>query len=548
MSTTLSELARLLQSIFSENNRSRQDFRIASYAHSDRIINIIESIYRDKNQLTNYEISLFIEYMVKLLEETKIYQNIKHIKLVKWFDNIMIAILDHYTPTSSDVMIIIELKLQSSFQMLIMQNYKFSHEHFGIYYKTNSNEVDLKDMSDMFNMVDKTKKLLETLCQMSEFKHPCDLHFLNELLYRKIVPTPTTVEHCFRSQVESVINTVIHAGGQITQECLQIACKKSNIGLIKKCQYANIHFDSICFENTILYTKRAENINEILNLMINDNYCFTKKDIIHLIAAKINMDYEKFKIDFDKDLMIECSVHGFYPSILNKSKLPIECLLQECKQKNNLKNIQTLITLHGLKPNQQCLYEACSIPDNETTIEFLMDYNLKLDWKCIDLLRSNYDRVTSNRVRPLIKMLLKSNYIPEQIQTDDSDDNEEKYDDNEIIIESEKKDVVEEKKIEKKPTTVTVIEFKQPTNYDFQKDYDIKTIFKKQFKLKESKQSFLKMRQFLIQYLMKQNLCYSEDKKLIRIDSKLSKIFDVHEDHYVEIFDLDQLVMKCFQN
>jgi hypothetical protein len=478
--------------------------------------------------------------MNKLLEETKNYQT-KYLRLLKWFDDMMIIILDHYTPSSSEVMILIELKLQSSLHKLIIQKYNFSHEHFGMYYKKNSNEVDLKSM---FNIVDKTKQLLETFCQMSEFKHQYDLYFLNELLYRKIVPTSTTVEHCFRHQVESVINTVIHAGGQITQQCLQIACKKLNLELIKKCIYANLHFDTICFENAILCVKYSNgNINEILNLMINDNYCFTKKDIIQLISAKINFDYEKFKVEFDKELMIECSIHGFYPSILNKSKLPIECLLQECKQKNNLKNIQTLITVHGLKPNQQCLYEACNVADNETTIEFLMDYNLKLDWKCIDMMRNNYDRVTSSRVRPLIKMLLKSNYVPDQIE---DDEHEQKYDDNEIIIESEKKDV-EEKETRKKPLTVAVIEFKQ-SDYDFQKDYNVKTIFKKQFKLKESKQSFLKMRQFLIQYLMKQNLCYSEDKKLIRIDSTLSKILELQEDHYVEIFDLDQLVMKCFQN
>lgn len=546
----ISEISQLLHVIFNENNRSHYDFRIAIQSNSDRILNMVYNVHSRKAKLTNEEIEIFLKYCHHVINDAKMYNQTKHYRLLKSIDDQVIVILDYYYPKNEDVELIIESRLTNSIYKLIHTDYSFNHENFKSFCKYFINDVS--SIKRIYKMVPKNEQLLESMTSINLFYYDDFIKMFNELIYNKIIPSDKSVENCFQNDLDQIINIIIHAGGKITMGCFYIACEKMKLDLIKKCLYSKLHFDNRCFNTVVRNNRYRSEIKNILDLMIKDNYSFTKQNIKLLIEHKINYDYNHFKVEFDDDIMLHCSLNSFYPEILKNKKLPYECLLNECNKRDNLSNIKMLIESYNLKPNQECLYNACTVPDNSNTIEFLMDYNLKLDWVCIENLQMNYDRNISNKIRPLINMLIKSNLIPSN-HNEIEDIEDEKYSETNSL-ENRSKESHEEEKLEinqvdhneKKPKSIRHIEIQHTIDFDFQKEYQLKTNFKKQFKVKESKISFIKLRQLLIQYIVINKLFSSDNQKLIRIDSTLSRCFNLEEDQYLHLFDFDYTILNRF--
>ena len=114
----ISQVSQLLHLVFSANNRSPYDFRIALHSHSDRILNIICNTHAQGGGLTNEEIQIFLKYVLNILNDSKMYQHNKYHRLLRSIDDVLLVILDYYQPTSADIEIIIESKLMNSIDKL----------------------------------------------------------------------------------------------------------------------------------------------------------------------------------------------------------------------------------------------------------------------------------------------------------------------------------------------------------------------------------------------------------------------------------------------
>ena len=132
---------------------------------------------------------------------------------------------------------------------------------------------------------------------------------------------------------------------------------------------------------------KAKLISEILDLFIEYGYKITYQQVFELLCKGCYVnDIGRFNIVFDDQFSMKCSELGYYPYDLSFVKPSLGTLLIECKKVNNVANIKKIIS-DELKPNQECLKQACEHKSNLQNIKFLIENcELKPDIECLKII------------------------------------------------------------------------------------------------------------------------------------------------------------------
>jgi hypothetical protein len=135
------------------------------------------------------------------------------------------------------------------------------------------------------------------------------------------------------------------------------------------------YFNYVLHVNTY-YSKIKENI---INDFLNFGYMLTYNELLLTILKKIKINsINKFNFEYDERFYDACAQANFYPY---PEKDKFKQLLCECKN-GNIYNIKELMT-GNIKPNIDCLFEACKSSNNYAIIRLILSKGVIPNLKCV---------------------------------------------------------------------------------------------------------------------------------------------------------------------
>jgi hypothetical protein len=208
-----------------------------------------------------------------------------------------------------------------------------------------------------------------------------------------------------------------------TIDHLRLACRHSDLTIIKDILDQKIEPDAECFENALKklncqvsirqdIIKEYENNNmntydrkryintelEIILKIIADNkprfvilmdygYVITKENLLTLTKQRVLIDERYIPRDFFDDIAFkeeitrECNKHNMYAYGIKSDK---QGLVSHIKSNPGLKSVQKYVKDTGITPDIECLKEACKIPNNLSVIKWMIEkYNVTPDSDCL---------------------------------------------------------------------------------------------------------------------------------------------------------------------
>ena len=244
------------------------------------------------------------------------------------------------------------------------------------------------------------KKVLDTL-----FNHVINIKnidYINKLLDSKFKPSNESfiVLLSYLIFMDDPIDTIkkcVLNGIKIEKEFLKVYVlfiiqnNDQNSIYIKKCK-----FNEICLylyengANEVVITDIIKstnllgkiNIDLTINNLIDSSYDITKNDFLELCKQKfIIKNIKKIQKYFD-DTEIQAAIIDSNLNYPIKINYTIEILRNECKKKNNISKIKQISK--NIKPDQECLENACYVSNNNSVIKYLHeDCKIIFNDKCI---------------------------------------------------------------------------------------------------------------------------------------------------------------------
>ena len=240
----------------------------------------------------------------------------------------------------------------------------------------------------------------ETLEKSTGFNY---IGLIRRAIEKKIKPTNKCLNNIAENGSLRYVKLLLSAGCKLNTETLESACKSNNPDLVKFILDNKIKPNNNCFKNVCgqggderarAYThylpkRRAvgvSNCSTNIDLLQNAGYKITYEDVC--FAAENQVEINNFSllgIKLKNDFMKLCTKYDFYPSYdMSHLKPDVECLYEACNKPGNLSNIKKMINKYKLKPDIKCLRFACQHKANLQTIKFLMDKgNLTPDLQCV---------------------------------------------------------------------------------------------------------------------------------------------------------------------
>lgn len=212
-------------------------------------------------------------------------------------------------------------------------------------------------------------------------------NMFNTICQKGINPDITTLYKILQTyqfhQYNNLINLIEKYNIKLDLNCLEYACSKpenaDNLNIIKYMLNNKIIPNRTCFRKAIIY----KNFLEFTELLISYGYIPDYDDILFLANHEVYInDVDRFNIKFDdKFLAVNIKTGIDLYNISKKIKPGIESLRSACLYKS-VKEINKLIKL-GIKPDNECLWNACKSKCNTKKIKFLVEEcGLKPDYEC----------------------------------------------------------------------------------------------------------------------------------------------------------------------
>jgi len=388
--------------------------------------------------------------------------------------------------------------------------------------------------------VDGDYKCLEIACMKN-----CHL-VVSLLLKQKVRPTDKCLTTAIQNKNVALIETIIRSNPDVlsldniaaacaskNQELIQKIMGKTKITPDKKC-YLAVFKDVCLYSRNSLYrssyykkthtTKQqdnesadAEQVAEIIDILINFGYKLDYEDVVTALDHRcyINNISRFTKIKLDEAFLERCTLYDYCPYEDIAVKPTVRCLAIECG-KGDISKVKKII-IRGVVPDISCLVEAVSCRKNNLEVIKLLihEYNIEPNVAC---LKAFCNTISSSNLTALLTG----------------------FSDNEKIV------IVE--KIVEKDNTSNVKKIDIPTDHigktNMKENIKLKATAIKFFKIdpKESKRSFMDVRDILILYL-KDNKLYKDN--LITVDKKLAKLLKL-EEGVTDFGNLNLLVSRCY--
>ena len=184
--------------------------------------------------------------------------------------------------------------------------------------------------------------------------------------------------------------------------------------LIKQCLNNKITPTQTAFNNLLIhyynkydryYNHRKKYVNyndlsssdliNIIELFISFGYKITYDDIYKCIEYNFEIpNIERFNINIDSKFRKKCIEYNFFPYNI-VCEYDIEYLCIECLKSSNIASIKKISK--QVKPNKECLLNACSLTNNFTVINYLItEQNIEMDEECMIMF------LNKNSIAPII--------------------------------------------------------------------------------------------------------------------------------------------------
>lgn len=342
------------------------------------------------------------------------------------------------------------------------------------------------------------------------------------------------------------------------KDCLVNACKLKNKLIIKQLIDYRILPDKSCFLNVFSGDKiYSVHYQEIIDIFIEYGYIPDLDDAILLLKYRCKIkDIYRFKIELGSKLLESCYKYDYFPYDINVPPT-VECLQEECFKVGNISSIRNIVN-KGVKPNIKCLRNACTNKTNISVVKYLISLGIKPDLYC---LKNSINYFSQNQTIEYINDLLIKEYEKNNstVSTQTEEDIKSSY--NKVIIPTKykidillKDNNLENKKnndnySKKNNKNISVTKIKIKNNIldkklkkicsnDVYKLFDIKN---------KTKISFFDVRDYLINYLIKNKLKNNKNKFLFKIDNNLLKILKIKKKNiYIHFSDIENLTNNLY--
>jgi len=205
--------------------------------------------------------------------------------------------------------------------------------------------------------------------------------YINLVNLGKITPN---IEHlkmvCLAGKNRPIIEFILTHKVIPTHECLELLFKTFD-GIV--CGKRNEYSTYGAYQGVHVS-------NGIIEDLTNHGLPITLDDVKLLAKHKIDIDIEKFGIKPDNELINICIDKKFKPEYLEGYVGSLENLHYLFTKATKLSQVRPMIKNSGLKCDNVCLQNACTIKSNAVIIKFLLNQGIKPDMTCIkNILKSN---------------------------------------------------------------------------------------------------------------------------------------------------------------
>lgn len=201
-----------------------------------------------------------------------------------------------------------------------------------------------------------------------------------------------------------IMTLLLKYGAEPDFNCLIKACLIKDKEILNKILSYKIKPTTECFKNLITpppysyskskYSRRSnysqttenqENVAETIDILITHGYTLTKEDVTDALENEYYINgIQRFNFNFDEKLLEKCYQKNYFPYKDLNLKPNIQCLREACNKKGNLKLIKQLVK-EGIEPDIECLRNACGFRSgNVPVIRYLVENKkIKPDIECI---------------------------------------------------------------------------------------------------------------------------------------------------------------------
>jgi len=400
----------------------------------------------------------------------------------------------------------------------------FYNSHYGYGHVSSDKEELYKILQDLIDRKLMTPTLIKYSCDsfmkdVSEFlftntpadtkliELACSYGYVNSLpvmLGQKIKATTKALENLlyYLSQTNQEINKMgsvnllLKYGAEPDLICLNKACLLRDKDILIKILSYKIKPTKECFNQLITplpssYSRNARRakilqteknnhqtkVAELIDILIAHGYTLTKEDITDALENEYYINsIQRFNFKLDEKFIEKCYQKNYFPYKDLNLKPNIQCLRDACKIKANLKNIKELVK-QGLEPDIECLRNACGFRSgNVPVVRYLVEVKkLKPDIECI----KQISRTINNGTLDYLFKQYDSTYAQTDDDSNDKSDNESDNDDK-VTTQLVEVDDLESESEDDEPVkkTVNTKQISEENELDSEYDKPVKRVVK----------------------------------------------------------------------
>ena len=458
------------------------------------------------------------------------------------------------------------------------------HDYYSLgnrYFNENNDQTFYKSV-DLLKKIKQQNIIFcdDDIILMARYYIYCGSYLYDYFSMNKIIPSDKIInyilETCTTIQFEKLFNLDI----KLKSEYVITACKFINIELIlylldfnlrisKEC--INILIDSIIKRKNNSKLYRTELYHEmtvqraivVFDKLILHGCELTYDNIVNLTKLKATVpDFEKYNIKLQDDFIETCSQYNYYPYNTH-IKHTNNSLSLECSKYGSVKNIQHILEQNpSLKLTQECLENACKIRCNAPVINFIIANSIIPNFNCVkNIINSQthksyiinliatFENEYLKEKDELFSLREKNIKIKEELsilKSKTSGNIDQEF----LIDYPEKKidDILKDQKLDNNTSQNNNTSSNSLINSYIKLDNIPKTfIFTDKIrcnsKIKKllnitSIKSFIELRRYLLQYIIKNSLL---KQNIITLNTDLQDILKIHENTKINFYDIDKL-------
>jgi len=446
--------------------------------------------------------------------------------------------------------------------------------------------IQANNIEALIILVDYTKttsKCIEKLCTCN---NKLVKNIIDKMFLQKVQITTEALNNALKSKSVEIALSFLNMGIQPNITSLKNACSIRDVKLIQMILLCKLTPNKECFKalfdsyHSYNSTKESTEVANLIDMLVQHGYIVTYDDVITALEHKCKINnIKRFNIKFDGKFLEKCSTSGYYPYTQKEIGVSptIECLRIESGKAGNTKVMKELVK-SGLKPDIECLRNACKNRNNITNIRYIVEkHNIKPDVQCV----KNIVRTLGNKTLDYLIGVADFNqgadtdkqkvvFTDEEQEEDDDEDEEEA----EVKKEKEEEDEDEEKEdevVNKEETSVkkpnknldkdeedededveeelikyNILDLSDSNiKIDQRKKYSLMPEIAEMLKVKKTiKMSFLDIRSNFMKYVVDNKLVNDSNKNMIKLDAILTKFLKAGKDQHITFSTLDNLIYK----